>query len=391
MRRKIIVILLLVVLLLSNSTMVAKAETAQTDDEQINIDKMLDELDLTNLSALFNGLSDEQKAVFGQDILDFIRAIANGKDALKTESFLQYLLSVTGSSTLSVAPVLLSVIAVVVLINLIGGIRGSSASSQIDSVLNFASVLLCSGIVFVQAFSLISKCAQVVGNIKTQMEVIFPLLFTLMTALGASGSIAIYQPAVATLTISITELLVMFVIPLIIIITVFSAVGRMSSVIKLNGLVKFFTSLAKWVMYSSFFVFMALLSLKGVTASVYDNMSVRTAKFALSKYVPVIGGYLSEGFNLVLAGTVLIKNAIGFSAIVLMLVSVIPTLLSIILLVLTLKLSSGICETLGNERMAGVLSSVSGSISLLVSVLLGVVFLYFVFVLLLILSGNLVL
>ena len=124
---------------------------------------------------------------------------------------------------------------------------------------------------------------------------------------------------------------------------------------------------------------------------VYDNMSVRTAKFALSKYVPVIGGYLSEGFNVILAGTVLVKNAVGFSSIILMLSSVLPIVVEVVVLTLALKLLGAITESLGCEKISGMLNCLSSSIGLLTSIVLGVCFAYFVFLILIINSGNLVL
>lgn len=383
-------VLLSLVLIGSPGARIALAEESGSDDE-VNIEDMLNELDTSGLKDLFGTLDDDQKKLFGSDIVEFVRSVANGENALDTNSLVSYLLSAAGKSVSAFLPMVLSVVAVVVLMSLLSGLKGSFASSTMESIFNFATVLLCFGIVFAQVFTTVSRCSALISKLKMQMEAVFPVLFTLMTALGASGSIAIYQPAVAVLAFVITQLVSLVVLPLIIVITVFSAVGGLSGVVKLNGIVKFLSSLTKWIMYSSFFIFLALLSLKGVTASVYDNMSVRTAKFALSKYVPVIGGYLSEGLNLVLAGTVMVKNAVGFTSIVLLIVSVVPTLLSLIFLSLSLKLASGVCETLGNDKISTMLSSVSGSVGLLVAVLLGIVFLYFVFMLLLILSGNLVL
>lgn len=382
--------LLSLMLLCSSSSFVVFAEE-QDDDTEIKVEEMLAELDLSGISELFDELDDVQKKAFGSDVLDFIRRVANGENAFATSSFIEYLLSVSGNSMLSFLPMVFSIVAVVVLINLVSGLRGGFASGETEGVFNFAAVLLCCGIVFVHTFTVISQCAGLIKRLKIQMEAVFPVLFTLMTALGASGSMAIYKPAVAVLAFVITQLVSLVVVPLIIVITVFSAVGKLSGGVKLSGIVRFLSSLTKWIMYSSFFIFLAFLSLKGVTAAVYDNMSVRTAKFALSKYVPVIGGYLSEGLNLVLAGTVIVKNAVGYMSIMLLLVTVAPTLMSLIFLILSLKLAAGMCETLGNDKISGMLTSVSGAMGLLVSVSLGIVFLYFVFMLLLILSGNLVL
>lgn len=366
-----------------------EADEGQT--QQTSAEELLDEIDLSGLEEYYSTLNDGQKSLFGTSLDGYLRKIINGEFEFGYSSFFTYMLGALGISIAEILPVLISIIAVAVLISFIGGMKGSFASQSVDGIVNFAGIALVSAIVLLQIFSAIRDTSALVTTLKTQMEAVFPILFTLMTALGASGSIAIYQPAVAVLAFSVTELVSAIALPMLIITIVFSVVGNLSSSTKLGGMAKFFVSAAKWILYTSFFLFLAFLSVQGITAAVYDNISVRTAKFALSKYVPVIGGYLSEGFNVILAGTVLIKNAVGLTAVIIMFVSVVPVLLKVIVVSLSLKLAGAVTEPFEGGKICGLLNSVSSSVNLLVAVILGMVFLYFVFLILIIASGNLVL
>ena len=131
--------------------------------------------------------------------------------------------------------------------------------------------------------------------------------------------------------------------------------------------------------------------MQGITASVYDGITVRTTKFALSKYIPVIGGYLSEGFNTVMAGSVLIKNSVGLTGVVILLVTVLPFIVNLVILSLSVKLAAAIVEPLGNARIVELLVGLSKSIGILIAILLGLAFLYFVLLLLVISTGNIAL
>ena len=366
-----------------------EADEGQT--QQTSAEELLDEIDLSGLEEYYSTLNDGQKSLFGTSLDEYLRKIINGEFEFGYSSFFTYMLGALGISIAEILPVLISIIAVAVLISFIGGMKGSFASQSVDGIVNFAGIALVSAIVLLQIFSAIRDTSALVTTLKTQMEAVFPILFTLMTALGASGSIAIYQPAVAVLAFSVTELVSAIALPMLIITIVFSVVGNLSSATKLGGMAKFFVSAAKWILYTSFFLFLTFLSVQGITAAVYDNISVRTAKFALSKYVPVIGGYLSEGFNVILAGTVLIKNAVGLTAVIIMFVSVVPVLLKVIVVSLSLKLAGAVTEPFEGGKICGLLNSVSSSVNLLVAVILGMVFLYFVFLILIIASGNLVL
>ncbi len=366
-------------------------ENAGGGSEQVAPEELLEQTDISGLSDYFETLNGDQRAVFGTSLYEYLEKIVSGEFEFGYSSFFSYMTGALGLSIVKILPMLLSIIAVAVLISFIGGMKGSFASQSVDSIVNFAGIALVSAIVLLQIFGIIKETAALVTTLKSQMEAVFPILFTMMTALGASGSMAIYQPAVAVLAFSVTELISVIALPMLIITIVFSVIGNLSGTVKLGGMAKFFISAAKWILYTSFFLFLAFLSIQGITAAVYDSISVRTAKFALSKYVPVIGGYLSEGFNVILAGTVLIKNAVGLTAVIIMFVSIVPVLFKVIIVSLALKLAGALTEPFEGGRIAGLLNSVSSAVNLLVAVICGIVFLYFVFLLLIIASGNLVL
>lgn len=369
-----------------------KCEQAdETDAEEISVEELLNELDISALSEYFDTMTEDQKAFFGSSLKEWLGKVANGEFKFEYSSFMKYLLTTLGGTLGSVLPILLSIIAIAVTISFVGGIKGGFASKSTDTLVNFAGITLVSVLILVEIYGAIGDVRSLVSSIRTQTEIVFPILFTLMTALGASGSIAIYQPAVAVFAFSITELVTTIALPALIVAIVFSVVGNLSGTVKLGGAAKFCISAAKWVLYTTFFLFLAFLSVQGITAAIYDNVSVRTAKFAMSKYIPVIGGYLSEGFNVILAGSVLIKNAVGLTAVMILLMTVLPVLIKIIAVSLSLKLAGAITEPFEGGKITSLLNSVSSGVNLLIAVVCGLAFLYFVFLILLITSGNLVL
>lgn len=98
-----------------------------------------------------------------------------------------------------------------------------------------------------------------------------------------------------------------------------------------------------------FYGFTAFISVQGITAGSIDGISIRTAKFAIKSYVPILGSYLSDGMGIILASSNLIKNAVGATGLFLLLATIISPLIELILFMLILKLVSGIIEPLGNK------------------------------------------
>ena len=111
-------------------------------------------------------------------------------------------------------------------------------------------------------------------------------------------------------------------------------------------------------------------------------------RYAIKNYIPMLGGYISEGFELVKAVGILIKNATGGVGIVLLFFDILSPLIMLAIFELGLKFVSGIIEGVGDKKSAKLLFDVAGSLRLLVVVLIGVGLMYFLTIFLLLCSAS---
>lgn len=399
-RKKFLIIipLLLIYFMLASFTYVPQVQaplaadnSSAEEDITNNIDSILGELDTSAIEEYLSSLTDKQMTVFGaKDIMSRLKLIISGEVKVDYTTFIGYIFSVIGLEFLRYIPVIVAIIAIAIAFNIISSIKGKFASDSVENIVYFACVSLIIIILIVQVFGLITATKTIVQNIQKQMNIFFPVILTLMTAIGAGSSVAVYQPAVAVLSSGIAQLITSFILPCFIISIVFTVVGNLTEGVKLKKMSGFFSGASKWLLGTAFFLFIAFLSVQGITASVYDGISVRTAKFAISKYIPIIGGYLSEGLNLIMAGSVLVKNAVGMTAVVLLFISVVPIVFQIIIFSLTLNLAGAILEPLGDSRISSLVTGISKNMTLLVAMVLGIAFLYFIFLILVVCTGNLV-
>ena len=128
--------------------------------------------------------------------------------------------------------------------------------------------------------------------------------------------------------------------------------------------------------------------MQGVAGGVVDKFGFNVAKFALSGYVPILGGYLSDGFDLISASIVIVKNAFGYFASMVLVGVILFPLLKVMAFSLTLRFVSAIVEPIGDERVAKLLHSLATNINLLITALAGVGFLFFIMTMLMTLSCN---
>lgn len=396
MKRKIFVIISIIALyfIMSAFTCVSPLLNGENsnaeEDLGNNVQDIVDNLDLKELEDYLATLSQSQSAVIGfGNIKDRIKAVISGNLSGQYGSFLTYIGDILGVNVLNYLPIIVSIIAIAIAYNLLSSLRGKFASDSVQNIVYFACVSLIIVILFSQVFTMITAVKQMIDGLQKQMNIFFPILLTLMTAIGAGSSVSVYKPGVAILASGISELITVFILPAFIISVVLTAVGNLSSGVKLGKLSGFFSGSSKWLLGTAFFLFSAFMAVQGITASVYDGVSIRTAKFAISKYVPIIGGYLSDGINLVMSGSVLVKNAIGATAIVLLFVSVLPVIIQIIILNLSLRFAGAVIEPLGDDRMSALVTNLGKNLTLLISIVLAITFLYFIFLVLIVCTGNL--
>ena len=199
---------------------------------------------------------------------------------------------------------------------------------------------------------------------------------------------AVYQPAVLFLSEIIVRIVSGIVFPLAVLICVLNMAGNMSSEIKLKNFSALFKSIIKWVLGISLTAFTVFLTVQGITSATYDGLSFKAAKYAISNSVPIIGGFLGSGFDLIVAGSVLIKNSLGSCSILLLAGVIFIPFVQLIVYNLFLKLTAAVTEPVGDARITEFFSSLSGTVNYFTAGLLAVGFMYFITILLLVCSSN---
>ena len=289
---------------------------------------------------------------------------------------------------LKFVPLLALIVVVSILCSFVGQLSPTGKTSSINKVVYFA----CFGIIIVLLSTtlkdVITNSSNTILSIQKQMEVIFPILLVMLTSVGGVSTSATMQPMVGILSSGVIYLFNAFVLPIFVFSVIFTIVGNLSNEVKLDKFNKFFSSLFKWVIGGIFTIFLAIIAIKGLTASSIDGISIKTAKFALKTYIPILGGYLSDGFNLILASSMLIKNAVGGVGLLLFLLTIIAPIVNLVVLSLGLKLVAAIVEPISDNKIPNFIYSVANLLTMLIVCLIAVAFMYLIVVGLFMLSGN---
>ncbi len=322
----------------------------------------------------------------GQDFWSVLGQILSGEYFKQYPDVLSGIWGLLGSIVMAVLPMVVLVVAITILCGFMGTARNGGVSHLVFFVAYAAVVLIVVG----NVSDLIQMVGKTLNTLKTQVDLVFPIILTLMVAGGATTSANLYQPAVAVLSSVMMQIFTWIVMPLFVVSLAFSVVSHLAPQTRLNKFVAFFNALFKWIVGICFTVFLSFLAIQGITAGSFDSISIRATKMTMSGYVPIVGNYMSQGFDLIMASAVLIKNAVGLSGILLLLGLVLAPVIKIVVFSLALKLAAAITQPIGDNRISDFLTTMNKSFGMLVACLLGVVFMYLVILALLIMTGNVI-
>ncbi len=351
----------------------------------------LNEIDFSGFNAIIAELNENQTNIFSiENIKDKVYSILSGENALSYSSFFASIFSMFIEMILKYIPLLSLVVAIGVISNLLGGIKSKFNEKSTGDLIHLVCFLAVAVLIIGMITSLSTLTTKSVNNMVSQINVLFPIILALMIGLGANASVGIFQPVVSIISTYTADFFSYIIIPLFTISFVFGLITNLSNNIKLDKFNSFISSLFKWCVGLVFTLFFAVFTIQGISAGSFDSLSIRTTKYTIKSYIPVMGGYLSDGMDLILSSTILIKNSVGLVGILLIISTIISPLLEIVVFSLLLKLVSAILQPMGNSKTSNFLMSTSKSITMLSSAIIAIGFMYLISIGLAMTTANVV-
>lgn len=363
------------------------AEETSTNEEELtsSVYEILDSIDFSELQNIADDL--ENLNIFDSSIKEKVTQILNGEYFTNYSSVVSGILSLIFGDIREFLPILLSLVAIGMLSNILISMKsdGNKGASNTIHFVCFSVVIM---IVLVAFRSVLKTTNETINLLLNQMQIIFPILITLLGSIGSLTSISIYNPLVAVLTSGVTFVFDKLLYPIFIVIFILTIIGNLTDTVKLDKFIGFLNSSFKWVIGIVFTIFTGFLSIQGISAGKYDSVSIKATKFAMKSYIPIIGSYISEGMDFFILGSVLVKNTIGLVGVMLIFVTILSPILNIVIFRLGLQLCSGILEMTGSNKMSNFLNSCHKILALPIVLILGIAFMYVITITLIMCTAN---
>lgn len=358
--------------------------TVSADGLSDNINDLMQNIDFSEFENFFTKVDSPNN----QSFLDNVYSILNGQYNLNFDNIFNYVTNVFFSNVKDSIPALIGVVAIAIMCGLLQSFKSSFVSSGTANIIHyvcFLGVILLLGTEIIKYYQ---NAKIIIENMAKFTQIMSPIMLTLMASAGGVVSASVYSPAVVFLSNGVINIVLIVILPLVAITCVFSVISNFSSSLKLSKFTDFTISLIKWIFGIIFTVFSLFLGVQGITSATYDGISIKATKYAISNSIPIVGGFLKDGFDLVVAGSVLIKNSIGLVSVFWIFYMILSPVLQMGVFSLLLKLVSAIIEPFSEPKIVNFCQTISKTITYLTASVLLVGFMFFITILLIIFSAN---
>ena len=116
----------------------------------------------------------------------------------------------------------------------------------------------------------------------------------------------------------------------------------------------------------------------GTLSSGVDGLTAKTAKAAVSSFVPVVGKVLGDSIDTVIGCASILKNAVGVLGIIVIIAIVAKPIIKLSLLCIIYYFTSALCEIIADKKIVKLLEQIGDTFKILLAILFAVSVLFIV-------------
>ena len=238
---------------------------------------------------------------------------------------------------------------------------------------------------FVQVLDIIKESIQ---SLVGFMNSLIPILITLMITTGSIVSANLIQPIILFVITFIGNFITGIIIPLVLISTSLGIVSKISDKVQIDKLSKFFKSSVVWVLGVVLTLFVGLVSIEGSLSSSVDGITAKTAKAAVSSFIPVVGKILGDAVDTVIGCSSILKNATGIVGIVIIIGIVVIHIVKLAVLMGIYYLCSALCQPIADSKIVSLLDQMGDTFKTFLAIMCSVSVMFIIGVTLVIKISN---
>lgn len=352
-----ILLMMLIIITLSNTTYANQTEnTISEQQEEFGIQNFI------NNAKEYTGEFFE-----GIDINEVFKDAVEGN--IDNSSFLKRILNLIGKEVFSGTKAIASILAIIVIHSILKSISDNLENNSISKLIFYVQYILIVTVIMTNLADIIKMVQDTCTNLVAFMNMLVPLLITLMMYTGSIATSGILEPIILFMIEFVGNIIQDIIIPLVLIFTSLIIISKISDQVNVEKLSKFLKSGIVWFLGIILTVFVGIVSLEGTMSSSVDGITAKTTKTIVSSAIPVVGKILGDAVDTVLGCGLVLKNAVGLLGVLIVIGICILPILKLAVLTISYKIVVAVSEPIADKKIINLLEQVGDVFKILLGIL----------------------
>lgn len=385
------IIVFLGLIFIGFNTFVGVEKTAYAEEINTTVESEEVQAQLENLYNYINNMKSDFELMNELDPVSYITSyLETGGGDISFSKISSAVLSLFFKEVRTVLGLAISIIIIGIISSLLKNLQDAFNNEGVSEIAFYACYALL--IVILSKTFLISLDLgkDVIIGITDFMSKLLPILVIMLGAAGGITQAATLDPIILGATIIMPKLYINIIIPLILMSFVLQFANNMSNGTKLSNLSSMIKKSAIWLQGIILAIFIGVLTIRGITSSTIDAVTLKTTKVTMESFIPIVGKSLSDAISSVAGYSLVIKNAIGSIGLITIILIILYPIIKIALTSLVFKLSAALIEPITDKRITGSMSAAGDSLTLIMSCVLSVSLMFFILIAMIAQAGKFV-
>lgn len=380
MKKNFFKILLMITILMSSFTISFgnEKETKNYNETKKSIDKYMDsQLEKLNLDEIQEYIK-ESEVIEQVNIKTFLKDIISGNKTildLFNKDGIKVLLFDELKSSLKVASI---IIVLALLSSVLKSLDNSFSSGTVSQIITYIIFITMVSLTLVGFKDVLEICNNTIISTVGLMKVIMPVLITLLVLIGFPITSTVLNPIFIGGVTFINIIFKKFIFVSIALAFAILVVNNLSKSIKLKKLSLFIKQINLVSIGAMFTIYLGLVSMQGLYVKSIDNFAVKTTKYAIGNFIPVVGNFVSDSVDMLLSSSQLIKGVFGGIGLVLLVAICLIPIIKILSIIFVYKVSAIVVEPIGEDSISSFLNEVANLMIVMLACIIAITIMFFV-------------
>ncbi len=344
------------------------------------INEQLDSMDLSELEELLNEAPAEMTIADEISVNSIINDLLNGQPIFDSENLMdniKELFFIEVRSSLILGCEILAVCIIIGLLNNFSNSFGSKTVSSLGTMIcGFVIIALCIGS-FYQTYN---SCSSTMDVMSTTMTILLPIMIPLLISMGGISSGSIMDPVILASVTGFNFIMQHIVLPLIFLSAIFILINSITDKDYVKKLALFMRKGALFITGLTITIFSGITAVQGIMTKSADSLLMKTAKFSIDNFVPIIGGFAADSLDMVINCIGVIKSAVGLIGIVIIISMLAMPVIKIMAVAVIYKITAIAAEPVANKNISDSLNEIGTSAVTMTVVLAAGALMFLIFI-----------